>query len=304
MPDGTGNTPNPSRGTPSLPYEISLKPDPQNAIDRAIKNATAITESKITAVQVHIEGMEKAVAIFQSDLTRVPTQLDRAVTGLRDLIEAKIINLTDDLTAVHKILDRRDSDILTPINHLKDLIYEKFTAVAAQFSERDVRTDQRASDTQKAVDAAFAAAKESTGKIEFGFTKSIDALQELLKATGKSSDDKIDDTKNRLTVIESRTAGISTERNINRTTNQDNQARMFSIIAIVVSVFVGIGQIWNTVQRNEKDQALFDSVQKLQTEQLNTAKTSARQPVERTDLEFLSQRLDALSKRLNEGSAK
>src|SRR6185312_11794784 len=207
-----------------VPNEVIPNPDPSQitsaAIDRAVKNAFDVVSAKL-------DGMEKAVEVFQADLTRVPTAVDRAIAGLRELIEARIHGIDHDLIEIHKVLDNRDSIIKEQITHLRDLTFgkieelssvmiERFTGVAAQFSERDTRTDQRAGDTKLAVDAAFAAAKEATAKIEAGFTKSIDALQELLKATAKSSDDKIADMKERITTIEARTQGITSERTEHR----------------------------------------------------------------------------------------
>lgn len=270
------------------------------AIDRAVASAVAITESKMLALNVRMDGIQKASDTFREDLTRVPTQLDRAIAALQDLIFAQLDSINKDLTGVHYSIDHHlQVDIQKAVAHLKDLMTERFTGVAAQFAERDTRNNQRTADVNKATDSALAAAKESTNEIKTGFTKQIDALHVLLGATAKSSDDKIDDIKGRLTTIEARTAGINTERNDNRIATQDTSARMFSIIAIVVSVFVGIGQVYTNIGKSNQDQVISDTVNKIQEQQLAFAKGSARNPVEKTDVELLSQRLDSLSRRLD-----
>ena len=85
---------------------------------------------------------------------------------------------------------------------------EKFSGVAAQFSERDTRTDQRAGDTKLAVDAAFAAAKEATSKIELGFTKQIDSMVLGMDTLGKNIESKISDVKDMINDVKARLAAV------------------------------------------------------------------------------------------------
>jgi hypothetical protein len=219
-------------------------PDPSavtsDAIDRRVQNS----EDKINA---RIDGMSKAVEVFQADLTRVPTQLDRAIISLRDLLEARLVAIEADIKGVHKAIDSRDSTVATMISHLRDLVFEKieklaevtrqqFIGIDSQFAERDTRTDQRAGDTKLAVDAAFAAAKEATSKIEAGFTKSIDGQQDLLNNTTQATNDKISDLKDRVTAIENRTIGLTAANSGNRDVSNDASARTFSMLSIAVSI--------------------------------------------------------------------
>ena len=166
-------------------------------LDTAVAASAAI-------IYARLDGMDKAVTLFQADLTRVPTSMDRAILGLRKLLTGQIEKL----------------DAVT---------MQKFVSISQQFVERDTRTEQRAGDTKLAVDAAFAAAKESTAKIETGFSKSIESIQALLKTMEKSSDDKTSDLKDRITVIESRTQGR--EKGLS-----DYTAILIAVVAIAVSV--------------------------------------------------------------------
>ena len=86
---------------------------------------------------------------------------------------------------------------------------ERFSGVAAQFSERDTRTDQRAGDTKLAVDAAFAAAKEATSKIELGFTKQIDSMVLAMDTLSKNLDSKINDVKDMINDAKARLTALS-----------------------------------------------------------------------------------------------
>ena len=93
---------------------------------------------------------------------------------------------------------------------------EKFRSIEVQFKERDTRTEQTSRDSKVAVDAALSAQVKSVdaqnisnslaiSKSEAGFTKQIDQIGALIQATGKATDDKIDDIKTRLNSIEVRT---------------------------------------------------------------------------------------------------
>ena len=229
-------------------------PDPTDATTQQLfreisslrDSVIAHSDSNRSVMEARIDGMSKAVEVFQADLTRVPTQLDRAVTGLRELIDSRIHNLDalmGRFDVEHQRLLAEIKDISINGHELAAVTAQRFTGVAEQFRERDTRTDQRAGDTKLAVDAAFAAAKEATAKIEAGFTKSIDALQELLKATAKSSDDKIDDLRGRLTGMEARAAGVVGANTENRIVNTDNSARMMAIFAVAVAFVVGVAEI-------------------------------------------------------------
>jgi hypothetical protein len=240
------------------PAEVIPNPDPSaitsEAIDRAVSNAVKVVDARI-------DGMEKAVEVFQADLTRVPTSVDRAILGLRELQEARFKAIEENLKGLHNAIEPIDCDIRKEISHLRALMdagmeklaavtTERFAGVAAQFAERDTRTDQRAGDTKLAVDAAFAAAKEATAKIEAGFTKQIDGMVTIIDTKTSNLAGGLGDLKERLTAMESRTQGISTANAGNREQGRDNreQARddrgfvfgvvgmMSAAVAIVLSV--------------------------------------------------------------------
>jgi hypothetical protein len=206
--------------------EIVPNPDPSaitiTTIDRAIANVKQ-------ELNTRIDGMQKAIDVFNDNLTRVPTQLDRAIDALRQLIEARLLGSDKELKELHINIDRRREEIKTAtqtlqdlltgkIDALRDVTSEKFSGVRSQFEERDTRTDQRAGDTKLAVDAAFAAAKEATSKIETGFTKQIDAMNETINVKTQNAEDKIVDLKDRVTAIEANR--MATDPAITNTVNQ------------------------------------------------------------------------------------
>jgi hypothetical protein len=205
--------------------QIVPNPDPSAltgaAIDRAVSNAVTIQDAKVSAINIRIEGMEKAVTVFQADLTRVPTQLDRAILSLRELLESIVGGLQNQVNG--------------RIDTLDAVTTEKFVGVGSQFAERDTRTDQRAGDTKLAVDAAFAAAKEATAKIETGFTKQIDAMSNIIDTKTSNLAGGMSDLKERLTALEARTQGISSGRTDTRAENADTRGFIFNIAGFLVS---------------------------------------------------------------------
>jgi hypothetical protein len=144
-------------------------------------------------IAVRLDGIDKATEVFQANLTRVPTEVDKAVSHAKSLHSAEL-------------------------SGLRELVMEKFQGIGTQIKERDTQSERTARDIKAAVDAAFAAAKEAVGeqnksnalanqKNEANFTKQLDALGDLVRTMTGGLNDKIDDAKARLTAIESKGAG-------------------------------------------------------------------------------------------------
>ena len=206
-----------------LSKEVIPNPDPSRVTSEQIDKAVVNSESKINT---KINGIERAIEVQHEDLVRVPTLLDRAINAHKDLTDARFDRVIGDISHMHKLLDVHEvlqqvpaitreaigqlhNLIESELSKLRSIMDEKFAGVDSQFKERDTRTDQRASDTKLAVDAAFAAAKEATAKIEAGFTKQIDGMADVNRGTAKNAEDKIADLKDRITSLESRGNGMA-----------------------------------------------------------------------------------------------
>ena len=96
---------------------------------------TAHSDSNRAVMESRIDGMSKAVEVFQADLTRVPTQLDRAITGLRELLESKITGVGQAIFDLHRDVDRatdrRTVEIHSQIENLRSFIESKIVALSA-----------------------------------------------------------------------------------------------------------------------------------------------------------------------------
>jgi methylmalonyl-CoA mutase N-terminal domain/subunit len=122
--------------------------------------------------------------------------LEREVGHLRELFSGQIEDIAKDLARFQDNHDERHRDVVgAAISHLKELCEVKFHNVETRFEERDLRFAQRDADSNEAIKAALAAAKEAVAKSEATFTKEIDAIKELISTTAKVQDQQIRDIK-------------------------------------------------------------------------------------------------------------
>ncbi len=163
---------------------------------------------------VRLDAMDKAVELLHEDVTRVPTDVDKQIVNLRTLMEQRF-----------------------------EVVEEKFHSIGTQFKERDTRVEQTAKDTKVAVDAALQAAEKAVGKQNESFALSIDKSEKatmkqidqqgiLIQTATTALNDKIDDIKDRLTLIEGKGAGQTTEQAAHTTSTRD----AWGIVAVVVAV--------------------------------------------------------------------
>ena len=201
-------------------------PDPTTATMALIKVSNDALKESVIA---RFESMDRAQALFHEDLTRVPTSLDKAISTLREYMEARLQRLVavDEHSTTERgtiLASLRESMEATAGLHeaklaaLADTVAVFKETVNGRFELGDVQTEKAARDVKSAVDAAFAASKEAVSeqnksnalaiaKSEAGFTKNMDALADNVKSIVKNTDDKISDLKDRLVAIEGRKGG-------------------------------------------------------------------------------------------------
>jgi hypothetical protein len=147
-------------------------------------------------VYTRFDAMDKAIELFQDNLTRVPTDVDKQV------------------------------------GNLKELHNEKFASVQIQLHERTLRVDQTTHDSKMAVDAALQAAKEAVTKSEMVTMKQIDSILTLVNSSNAAQTDKIDDIKGRLTLIEGRAVGSATTQ----TSTALSNSFVLGLVATLISL--------------------------------------------------------------------
>ena len=174
---------------------------------------------------------------LQREISMSRDLLDIKIAGLRESILGKFDALENVIIVLREQISRIRDGVDPAINHLHELQNEKFKSIAIQFDERDTRVDQTSRDSKLAVDAALQAAKEAVGeqnksnalaiaKSEATYTKQIDQIGLLISALSKAIDDKVDDIKTRVQMMEGSKKGASD---------------FFGLIVGIVGVLVGLG---------------------------------------------------------------
>jgi cation transport regulator ChaB len=192
------------------------------------------------------------------DPTALTTQqLRREILSLRELLEVRIDGDLNLLRRALQSIDDLPAAIDLRVDHLKELHDEKFKSVQVQFAERDTRTEQNSRDSKVAVDAALQAAKEAVekqdrsnglaiAKSEAATVKLLDQLGDNLKTTASGFDSKINDLKDRLTLIEGRAVGQSAAAQTQQATVQTQQTSSGLLIALsvgVIGTLIAVGSL-------------------------------------------------------------
>jgi hypothetical protein len=135
----------------------------------------------------------------------------------------------------------------------KDTFYaEKFESIATQFKERDVRTDQTASQVKLAVDAALQAQKEAAGEQAKSFSAATTKSETAMNRQIEGLDGKITDVKDRLNRVEAMSIGAAG----NRSDSQQSSHNIFVGIAAVsgiIAVLISLGTVVYTATRPPPD---------------------------------------------------
>jgi hypothetical protein len=129
-------------------------------------------------------------------------QLARGLTNLRELLEARIHAVEESARHRYEDLRRVPTDTDRQVSHLRELLIEKFNSVQKQFDERDIRSQASEDAAKVAVNAALQAQKEAAAaqndsnaaaitKSEGATIKQIDGILALLGSNTTGTNDKI-----------------------------------------------------------------------------------------------------------------
>ena len=176
---------------------------------------------------------------LQREIAALRDLLDVKIDGLRSVIDTRLSAADQTITLLRVRVDQIPENIHQAIERTQELRDEKFKSISIQFLERDTRTEQQSRDAKVAVDAALQAAKEAVGeqnksnamaiaKSEATFTKQIDQIGVLVTTMSKAIDDKIDDIKTRIQMIEGSKKGASD---------------LFGVIFGIIGIIVGVGGV-------------------------------------------------------------
>ena len=248
---------------PEQPSNIPI-PDPSvlttQQLTREISAIQALTDTKFIGLQEQFRLLQALLMDKIQDAANTRHEaLEKISQTIQDGIdktqqEARFA-LGENEKRVNDKFNSQSNITSEKVIHLELLHDEKFASIQNQFTERDTRTEQTSRDSKVAVDAALQAAKEAVGeqnksnalaiaKSEAAFTKQIDQISTLIQTTVKGVDDKIDDIKTRLTLIEGNTVGRTEnhqESQSNKQTSQSSNSLILSVVFGIGGLVIGIG---------------------------------------------------------------
>ncbi len=158
-----------------------------------------------------IESVEKTVDIAHEDLVRVPTDVQKQVSYVKEYLEARI-------ETGHSLKEEKFSKV-----------YQMFELIERQRLEQKQDTalnvEKALSSAERAVREQNASNKESITKSETSTSKQLESLNE-----------KINDVRDRTTKIESVTSGISSAKTEQKTSIGLIAAIVFGVFGTIVGI--------------------------------------------------------------------
>jgi hypothetical protein len=196
--------------------------DPQ-ALMQAIADRTAINLRNELITK--IDAMDKAVVLWHDDLVRVPTEVQKAVSALRELLEQTIEkSAAKTLGEMRQDVARLDGrtvevreKVLGQITTLTEVSEERFKSIQIQFTLLKQATEQLDLANKTAIAAALQAQKESAGetqkssqaaiaKSETSTSEAIKALTQTFNVAIQGLTDRYNDLKSRFDRGEGKTS--------------------------------------------------------------------------------------------------
>jgi len=166
--------------------------------------------------------MEIIMEETKSDPTQLTTsQLQREIEHVKEIYDGEIGGIKASIKLAHEDLVRVPTDVQKQVGNLREIHEEKFHSIEKQFRERDVRSEQQATSTKTAIDAALASQDKSATKQEASFTKQIDGLQTQLQ-----------DLKDRVTTVE----GIDRGKQNQSQSSGVTMSRMIAGAAVLIAL--------------------------------------------------------------------
>lgn len=179
--------------------EIRPNPDPsvvtQQSIDRSINSLQELLDTRFEGVETRFEALDRATALFETNLTRVPTETQKACDALKAIVMEMFVTVDEKFGTVT----------------------ERFNTVTREFKLREDYTNQSAIDrkeelktalsaAEKAVDKQATAFSEATRKSETATGELLRQQGELLRTTKEGLETQISDLKVRLAIAEATAA--------------------------------------------------------------------------------------------------
>lgn len=257
--------------------DLIPRPDPTKLTDAAIERATAQYRRELGALRelhdkdlaaltatldARLAGMDQDRARLWERIHELPGQQETANNHFRDdvarrdaagreLIEQRLADLDKARVLAAGQIGEIPGQQESRLTAEREFILSQLEIIATRMTEKFAAIDEQFSASKTAVDAALSAAKEAVAeqnkansaaiKVSEGNTKEqLTSLGQVSSANFKAMEDKIGDARERLTALESRTAGIQQGTSAQRDIRTEQLAERGFTHNAMVTVFIGL----------------------------------------------------------------
>jgi hypothetical protein len=134
--------------------------------------------------------------------------LTREIAALKELVGTRLDAMDKAMTLFNENITRVPTDVDKQVGHLKSLTWERFETVMSRFGAIDAQLKDRDS-RREAENKQFALAVD---KAESAITKQMDQQRQTNDAAKSVLDTKIDAVKDRVTLMEGQGKGVTTQQ--------------------------------------------------------------------------------------------
>jgi len=221
-------------------------PDPTEqttiVIHRELETLTTLQAAKIDAIHARIDGIDRATVVFQDNLTRVPTEVDKAIDRLREIVTLQVAGIEAQIQSNEARSRERAAEMDL---RLEQRFQSSGVALAAASVAAEKAIAAALSAADRSVQSALAAASASVTKSDQSTEKRFESVEAIRLALAEAQTKlmpRIESEARMQSVIE-KVADISTrfENVVGRSAGQaSSQTTVITLSAIGVSVVIGL----------------------------------------------------------------
>jgi len=176
---------------------------------------------------------------LEREVANLKEMMLRELMSMSDTIRTRFSGMDEATTLLREHQEKVPSETDKAILHLRELMEEMFKSVDKQFIQRDTAVAAALQAAKEAVSAQNESNAIASSKMEVSFTKQIDQTAVLISSQSKGVDDKFDDIKNRVSILEGTIGRGDKTAHVKEFSTQS----WIGVAGIVVGAFVALAAI-------------------------------------------------------------
>ncbi len=178
-------------------------------------------------------------AALEREIANVKEIVVRELSALKDTITTRFAGMDEAIVLLREHQEKVPSETDKAILHLRELMEEMFKSVDKQFLQRDTAVASALQAAKEAVSAQNESNAVASSKMEVSFTKQIDQTAVLISSQSKGVDDKFDDIKNRVSILEGSVGRSDKSAHVKEFSTQT----WIGVVGIVVGAIIAVAAI-------------------------------------------------------------